>query len=285
MKLAWWLRAGIAIVAMALLVHYVGAASLATTLRTTSWGLLTLYLVAYLAAPLMYGVQLHVALRLSGHGLAARTTLAAATSAWAVGTLTPARAGDLGFVYLLRDAVPQAEAASLVLADKILSLVVLAVLALVGVALVPAPFHAVIVLGALGVLVAALVAFVAFRHRAPSPRVLLWSAAASTVRWLYICLINLVIFKAVGATPGLAAVLAATAVGRIISLVPVSIGGLGTKEPVQLLIYGSVGVAPEAVLAVSVLGFACGLVVAAVAPLCVGAKPVVNTQARTELRQ
>lgn len=279
MKLPWWLRIGIAIVAMALLVQYVGAAALVDVLRGVSWGLLALYLAGYVAVPLMYGFQLHVALRLAGHRLSTRSTLAAACSAWAVGTLTPARAGDLGFAYLLREEVPQAQTAALVLADKVLSLVVLAALALVGMAVVPSPFRTLIVLGSLGVLASAAVAFVALRQRAPAARVLAWSLGANVVRWLYICAINLVIFKAVGATPGLAAVLAATAVGRIISLVPVSIGGMGTKEPVQLLIYGSVGVAAESVLAVSVLGFACGLVVAGVAPLLVGAAPIPRTTA------
>lgn len=259
---------------MALLVQYVGAAALVEVLRDTSWALLGLYLTGYLAVPLMYGLQLHVALRLAGHQLPMRDTLAAASSAWAVGTLTPARAGDLGFAYLLRDRVPQVQSTALVLADKVLSLVILAAFALVGMALVPSPYRSLLVLGALGVLASAVVALVTLRQRAPAARVLAWSLGANALRWFYICAFNLVIFKAVGASPGLAAVLAATAVGRIISLVPVSIGGMGTKEPVQLLIYGSVGVAAQSVLAVSVLGFACGLVVAGVAPLLVGATPI-----------
>jgi uncharacterized protein (TIRG00374 family) len=87
------------------------------------------------------------------------------------------------------------------------------------------------------------------------------------LRWLFICASNLLIFRAVAQHPEFQHVIAATAVGRIISLVPVSIGGVGLKEPAQIMIYRATDVPAEAVLAVSVLGLACGFAIAAVTPL------------------
>src|SRR5690606_35464655 len=50
-------------------------------------------------------------------------------SSWAVGTLTPARAGDLSLVLLLRRYAAEHDVAAVVLADKAISLTVLAVFA------------------------------------------------------------------------------------------------------------------------------------------------------------
>ena len=47
--------------------------------------------------------------------------------------------------------------------------------------------------------------------------------------WLFICGSNVLVFRAVSQSPDFPHVVASTAVGRIISLVPVSIGGVGIK--------------------------------------------------------
>lgn len=289
----WW-RYILAAVALGLLVRYVGPRDLFATLAETRFSLLLLYLAAYALVPFLFGVQVHVALRLGGHRIPLATSVGASVSAWSVGTLTPARAGDLSLTYFLRGTVPEGDAVAVVVSDKLVSLGTLAALAVISTWVVPVPYGNVVALGAAIVLVAAVVALVIVHVRgadAPlrgltgrllgaravgawdrlrgfvaAPRFLAWNIVATTARWLYICGINLIIFRAVSEHPDFAHVTAATAVGRIISLVPVSVGGLGVKEPAQILIYAGAGVPAEAVLAVSVLGMACGLVIAAIAP-------------------
>lgn len=284
---------------MTMLVWYVGPATLADTLRAMRPLPLLAYFVAFLAVPFLYGLQLHGAFRLSGQGLAAGTTVAAAVQSWSIGSLTPARAGDLSLGYFLRGAVPEPQAAAVVVADKLLSLVALAALAIGSALLVDLPYGNAVALGTALVLAAAIAAFVLVRvpgadtplrmlvrrvlgvggiagwerlqaHLA-SPRLVLWTAAMVALRWMYICAINTIIFRAVDHSPGLGVVTAATAVGRLISIVPVSIGGMGIKEPAQIVIYGAAAVPSEAVVAVSVVGMACGFAVAALAPLLVRA--------------
>jgi hypothetical protein len=58
-------------------------------------------------------------------------------------------------------------------------------------------------------------------------------------------------------------------VGRIVSIVPVTVGGVGLKEPVQMVIYADAGVPENVVLAVSLVGMACAFVLAALWPLAV----------------
>jgi glycosyltransferase 2 family protein len=294
----WW-RYGIAIVAAGFLVWYVSPSALAATLRHTHPLWLTLYLGAFLLVPVLYGVQLLGALRLAGHRIPAAPVIAAATQAWGIGTLTPARAGDLSLAYFLGGRIPESDAIAAVSIDKLVSLMTLALLALVSAAGIALPYGDVLLFGAaiaIGgtVVMLAIVcvrgadspvralarrwlganaeaAWERVRALAGSPRVLAWCLAMTTVRWLYICGSNLLVFRAVAEHPDFRHVVAATAVGRIISIVPISIGGVGIKEPAQIVIYRANDVPAEAVLAVSALGFACGLVIAAIAPLLAGA--------------
>lgn len=303
----WW-RYGIAIVAASFLVWYVGPSALAATLRDTHPLWLALYFLAFLLVPLLYGVQLLGALRFAGHRLPADSVIAAATQAWGIGTLTPARAGDLSFAYFLGGQIPESDAIAAVSVDKLVSFATLALLALVSAAGMSLPHGGALIFGATMAMAGTLAsltvvcvrgadtpvravarrwlgatgeaAWERMRALAGSTRVLAWCFAMTTVRWLYICGSNLLIFRAVAEHPDFRHVVAATAVGRIISLVPISIGGVGIKEPAQIVIYRATDVPAEAVLAVSVLGLACGFAIAGIAPLLAG----VLMRARPEAR-
>ena len=294
----WW-RYGIAIIAAGFLVWYVSPSALVATLRHTHPLWLTLYLASFLLVPVLYGVQLLGALRLAGHRLPAASVIVAATQAWGVGTLTPARAGDLSLAYFLGGRIPVSDVIAAVSIDKLLSLATLALFTIISATAITLPQGDVLVLGAtlaMGGTVAMLAtvcvrgadapvrvvarrwlgasaegAWDRMRALAGSPLVLGWCLTMTTARWLYICGSNVLIFRAVTEYPDFRHVVAATAVGRIISLVPVSIGGVGIKEPVQIVIYAATDVPAEAVLAVSALGFVCGLITAAIAPILAGA--------------
>lgn len=292
LRASW--RYGIAVLAAGFLVWYVGPVQLAATLRGTNPVWLLAYIGAFFLVPVLYGVQLYGALSLAGHSVPAPLVVAAAMQSWSVGTFTPIRAGDLSLAYFLRGRVAEGDAIAAVSIDKLISLATLALLALASAAAISLPFVEVLVIGA-AVTLASTVAILAIvlvegshtpvsrvarrwlgvraesawtrmRAYAGSPRVLAWCLVMTSVRWLFICGSNVLVFRAVSQSPDFPHVVAATAVGRIISLVPVSIGGVGIKEPVQILIYGATGVPPEAVLAVSALGLACGFVIAAIAP-------------------
>lgn len=290
----WW-RYGVAVVALALLVWYVSPSALVATLRNTDALWLTLYFLAFLFVPVLFGAQLLGALRFAGHRLPTIPVIAAAMQAWSIGTLTPARAGDLSLAYFLSGRVPESDVIAAVSVDKLISLTTLALLALVSVAGITLPQRNTVVLGAAVAMSGTTALFTVvhvrgadapvraiarrwlgstgetawdrMRKLAASPRVLVWCLVMTTVRWMYICGSNVLIFRAVAQHPDFRHVVAATAVGRIISLVPVSIGGVGIKEPAQIVIYQATKVPAEAVLAVSALGLACGFVIAAVAAL------------------
>lgn len=281
-RLPAWLRWTTAVAAFAALGWYVGPMRLATTVAAAHPLWILLYFAAFLAIPFLYGVQMHRALALGGHRESLRDVMAAAVHSWSIGSLTPARAGDLSLAYFLDGRVPQREVLGVIAADKLLSLAVLATLAALSALTVDVPYASTLATGVGVVLVGAAIAFGALRWpgldtrvRALvlAPRFLAWMGIVNVLRWGYICAINLLVFRAVDARPDLGTVTAATAVGRIIAIVPLSIGGLGLKEPAQILIYRGAGITADAVVAVSVIGMACGFAVAAVAPLLLRRPP------------
>jgi uncharacterized membrane protein YbhN (UPF0104 family) len=280
--------------ALSVLVRYVGAHDLMEALRTTRGGPLLGYLAGIAVGPLLLAGEIWIALRLLGPRVSLRRVVSASVGAWSVGALTPARAGDFSMAYFLRPEVSGADTLSLVLLDKVMSVGALAVLGSISAAWVDVQ-HERFIMGA-AALVLALIIVSGFSVRSsgaglggrlggrflggvPSrtldalqrllrkPSVLIWLSAAAVTRWVYLCAVNLLVFRAVGENPGFGHVVAATSIGRIISLVPVTVGGVGLKEPVQIPIYAEVGVSPKSVVAVSIIGMACVLLTATVYPL------------------
>lgn len=294
LRLARWI---VTLTALAFLVRYVGTADVLAALRAMRPLAVLAYTLAFAFVPFLYSVQVRGGLRRLGHHVGRDAVLRATVQSWSVGTLTPARAGDLSLAFFLGTAVPPLDATAIVVLDKLVSLIVLAVLAIVSVIVVQAPYATAFAIGVSWVLggICALLALVAIPVRdAPSsglarrilgvpgaetwarirailaaPGLLRWSLSMATLRWGYVCAANLLLFWGAGTRPDIGTVVAATAIGRIISLIPVSIGGLGVKEPLQVVIYAGAGVPAETVIAVSVIGMGCGLLAAAVAPLLV----------------
>lgn len=296
LRLARWI---VTLTALALLVRYVGTADVLAALRAMHPLAILAYTLAFAFVPFLYSLQVRGGLLRLGHQVGGDAVMRATVQSWSVGTLTPARAGDLSLAFFLGSAVPKLDATAIVVLDKLVSLIVLALLAIVSVIVVQAPYATAFVIGVSWVFggLCALLAFVAIPVRdAPSSGLarrilgvpgaetwariraivatrglLRWSLTMATLRWGYVCAASLLLFWGAGARPDFGSVVAATAIGRIISLVPVSIGGLGVKEPLQVVIYAGAGVPAETVIAVSVIGMGCGLLAAAIAPLLVRA--------------
>ena len=283
----------VAAVALGLLVRWVGPLQLVETLRRARLVPLLLFIVGFALAAPLYGLQIWVGLRLRGNRIPLGTTVAAAVASWSVGTLTPARAGDLSLVLLLRGRASEADVLAVVVADKLISLSVLALLACTSAYALGLPYRAALLTGSAIAFGAgwALLYLAGTRHAGGllerigerwreravlawgamksllRPRAILTLGAISLARWVYICEVNLLIFMAFGQRPGFVHLVAGTSVGRILSLLPITVGGVGVKEPVQMVIYGQSGVPPEVVVAVSLVGMACAFLIAALWPL------------------
>jgi len=281
----WW-RYFVSVIAISLIIVYVGPSSLLSVLRRADVVLLIAFFFGLLPIPLLFGLELHIGMRIVGWNLQMRTSLPAAVNAWSIGALTPGRAGDLTFAHFLGERLRRAEVAAVVLADKIVSLFVLVVLGALSACWIDVPFAQLLYVGAGFTVVASLGLIVGFGTRRGTgiaaslpvatvsalaallgrPSFLLWTCMAVGFRWVYIAALNVMLFQAVSARVGFLYVLTATAVGRVISLVPVSISGVGLTEPAQIAIYSTTGIEASQVVAVSVIGTALLLMFAAVCP-------------------
>lgn len=292
---SYW-RYGFAILALGLLVMFVGASEIVDTLSGANLLLVGLYAAGLALTSLLYATQVWRAFHFAGYPCGWRHTTRAAVNSWSVGLITPARAGDLTLPYFMGDAVPGGIAVAVVATEKLMSLAWLATAGLVVSTGLAADSSALPVVAA-AVLAAVLVLLATARSDILSRALTRWgtpsfrrlaadtldavagllrqvryvgfTVGAVTVRWMVVFMLNLLLFHAVGYEPGLVYVVAATSIGRLLALVPVSVSGVGVKEPIQIVIYGLADIPGEAVVAVSVLGIAATYLVAAILPLVV----------------
>jgi uncharacterized protein (TIRG00374 family) len=295
-----WGRYVVSATALIFLVHYVGPDRLAAAFGRARPGWLLVFLGLYALAPALFGVEVWGILRLIGLPVRPKDALIASANAWSVGVLTPARTGDLSLAYFLRGPATTGDLVAVVILDKLLSVCVLA-LGTVGsahaIGLPRAASVAGITLVVAGLLLVVVTtrasAIPSWAHRlvrrvsgtlpgeayrslarlATHPGVLIWSSVFVVARWVYLCGAVWVAFRALGAVPGPPYVIAGTMVGRLIALLPVSVGGAGLQEPVQITIYALQGIPKEIVVGASVLGLAAGFLVAAVVPLVFPVRP------------
>lgn len=286
--------------ALTFLVRYVGPGALAAAFGRAELGLLLGFFVLYALTPALFGVEVWGMLRLTGCQLRSGDVLIASANAWSVGVLTPARTGDLSLACFLRGHATTGDLLAIVILDKLLSVCVLALGTLgsayaIGLPRAALVAGATLVAGGLAlVIVITRVAAVpswarrfvrrlsgslpteAYRslaRLARHPGVLAWSSAFVVARWVYVCGAIWVAFCALGASPGLSYVVAGTMAGRLIAAMPLSVGGAGLQEPVQITIYALQGIAKEVVVAVSVLALGCLFLVAALLPLAFPVQP------------
>jgi uncharacterized protein (TIRG00374 family) len=292
----YW-RLIVAVAALTILVMYVGHGEFVRVLLRTRPTWLLLYLVGLGALPLLYGCQIWVSLRLLGHDLPVSSALSGSVNAWAVGQITPARAGDLSLAHFLGAKAPAPVVVSLVVVDKALSLALLAFIAAVaGVTLEFSLATSVIIASAilLGVLGIGSVLFLAIlriprawrllpqfarRFSEQARQALLavtarwsliaWNLVAILLKWTVVFTLIWVLFRSLDYYPHVRFVTAASAIGRLLALVPVTVGGIGLKEPIQIVIYQLDGIPDEAVVAVSTLGASLGFLMTAFLPLLI----------------
>jgi uncharacterized protein (TIRG00374 family) len=286
-----------AVGALAVLIVAVGPSEMGSVLADADPVLVGLYVAGLALTSLLYATQVWVVFCYADQAVGWWETTRAAVTSWSVGLITPGRAGDLTLPFFLGDAVPRGTAVAVVATEKLMSLAWLATVALVVTAGLAVETTAVTL--AAGAVLASIIAVLAVGRTSLVSRLLLrfgparlrrfaaetagamagllrqtrflgFTLAAISARWVVVFGLIFLLFSAVGYHPPLAHIVAATAIGRLLALVPISVGGLGLKEPVQIVIYALADIPAEAVVAVSVLGMASNYVVAALLPVLVG---------------
>lgn len=280
---AGWLRLALGLGILALLVAYLGPATLAQHLATADPAWLALAVLVLVVATLIGAVNLYLLLPATG-----RPPLPGFVGlfwiAWAVGLVVPGQVGDMGTIAvgLRRRGYAWHTAIGRNLLDKGLSLAVLAALATWGLWRWFGPAKALAALGALGAggflaalgalwLVGTLSERLALRARQALdlgvaaladarvtarlyPGLVALNAALTVVKFALVTAAYGCVMGSIGVRGvAVADLLSVVAASSLIAYIPVTANGVGTAEAVGIALFGALGVPAAAVLSAYIL--------------------------------
>ncbi len=225
-----------------------------------------------LSFPLMSALRWHLILRAMGHDVGVPRCLLIIVGIWPLSAISPSKAGDFLKAFSLRAGIKSIVVAGSVVTERALDVLALAGLALVG----GFAFenHVIVLVGATVVLVSSAILIVAaadvrlpvaeklghsLRDLMSSMRALAGyrSTLAAVVgltfaNWFASILQTALLFHGVGADVPLGFVVTALPVAIFAGLVPVTFGGMGTRDAAMVALFGAYAANSE-ILAVSLL--------------------------------
>lgn len=196
---------------------------------------------------------------------------------WPLALITPSRAGDLARAFMLRDVCPPLEGSGAVLVERMIDVQSLCLLAILGSAYVGFWQGA---LAAGGILVAEwiVVFFIlsgryrtlpVLRRKAEKlgrlvrvfddlrekPIVFVWVNAFSLLAWLMNIFIVVALLKGFGSETSVLATLATWPLALFVGLLPLTVGGMGTRDAAFVALLHSFGPVNEAAVFAATIGY------------------------------
>ena len=202
------------------------------------------------------------------------------TLTWAAGTFVPGRIGEFGLVYFLKDhGILFGEGTAITVLDRLVTLLTLGIFSVAGLFVFLAPTQAisyfltlVIILGMIFFIVfskigrkiiARLLGGFAINFRGFSRtllslitkrwKIVLLNFILTFIKWILMTLLVYVLLLSFGVKANFFFVFLANVTTMIISLVPITINGIGLKESAAVLLYSKIGIDPGITLSVYLL--------------------------------
>lgn len=222
--------------------------------------------------PVISAIRWHIILKTVGYNISVGRCLLIIIGIWPISSISPSKAGDLlKSVSLRKEAKPFVVAGS-VLTERLLDLIILALFALTG-GLVFANIEIIIVSGAVILAVVAVILVSLSKLKFPfsekirakvqeilhslknlfkDPKVFIYIILLSIANWYASIFQTWLLFKGVGAGVPLGFVTAGLPVALFVGLLPITFGGMGTRDSSMLFLFAAFA-APSEILAVSIL--------------------------------
>ena len=282
LKLSGWgqrnsLLCGLLLVALTLLVFYLlfrridlsQVIALLVVIPASTWLVATLLTLSF---PVMSAVRWHLILHTMGFNVSTTRCLLIIVGLWPLSSVSPSKAGDLLKVVSLRREIGPMVVAGSVLTERALDLLMLAVFALIG-GLFFSDLRIVTVAAIVisGVSAAAMVARLdiemplgqklqsklkellhSIRVLGTQPITLVAILVLTAANWLASIVQTKLLFDGVGASVPLVFTAAALPVGIFVGLLPITFGGMGTRDSAMVVLFAGFATAPQA-LAVGLL--------------------------------
>ncbi len=287
-------------VSSALLVFIIWKIGLATILNAFASLSHVHIIIAFISIALniiLGAVNIELLLSALGHHVPFTQLLRYYLTAWSAGMFVPGKIGEFSIiVYLKKHGVSVSEGLVISLADKGITFVVLLVLSLAGVYTFISPTAFYLLLSALALLAIATVFFLltdmgrdlikthllrktatVFKGFATALRAILSkrsmltaNAAVTLAKWMVTAVAFHLIITSLGEHISMLWVASIFATTIIISLIPISISGLGVKEGAAYVLFSAAGINAELALAVyfvfTLLGYSIAIAAIALAP-------------------
>ncbi len=262
----------VSIVLIYFLIRNIGLEKIWSALKSTNLWILSLVLPIKLFSLLLNGVNITLFLQAIGKKIKFWKVVIWSNLAWSIGLFFPGRVGEFSIIYFLKsEKVEFGESTAVALLDKMTTFFVLSVLSIIGVFYYFNPTSALWLAVILVVVMGANVAIFlnarlrglvkeyllkkyarlfkgfndSFRRILRNKKMVLGNTLVTAIKWFFSFSAFSVIFLSLRAEVKVTDVMLISSLATIISLIPISLGGIGLREYTAVYLFNGLGISPE----------------------------------------
>ena len=267
-----FLKILVSIIIIYFLIRNIGLEKIWLALRSTNLFILSLVLPIKLFSLLLNGVNITIFLQAIDRKINFLKVVVWSNLAWSIGLFFPGRVGEFSIIYFLKsEGVEFGESAAVALLDKMTTFFVLSALSIIGVfyyfnftsALWLAGILLVVMIGSIAVFLNARLRRLvkeyllrkyarlfrgfndSFRRILGNRKMILGNTLITAVKWFFSFSAFSVIFLSLGAAVKVTDVMLISSLATIISLIPISLGGIGLREYTAVYLFNGLGISSE----------------------------------------
>jgi len=266
------LKVLVSLVIIYVLIRNIGLEKIWLALKSTNLWILLLVLPIKLFSLLLNGVNITLFLRAIDKKIRFWRIVVWSNLAWSIGLFFPGRVGEFSIIYFLKsEGVEFGESTAVALLDKMTTFFVLSVLSIIGVfyyfnftsALWLAGILLIMMIGSVTIVLNARLRGLvkeyllrkyarlfkgfndSFRRILGNRKMMLGNTLVTAVKWFFSFSSFSVIFLSLGAAVKVTDVMMISSLATIISLIPISMGGIGLREYTAVYLFNGLGISPE----------------------------------------
>lgn len=247
------------------LIKKVSISALVRVFSNANWLYVAAGILITASFPAVMAERWRIIIKTMGYDVSFKKCFSVIMGVWPLNTFTPSKAGDIAKAYFIRDKVPASKVIGSVLTERLLDLLMLALFCLIGLVMLKDYRYILIpVLIFLGVL--AMFILVRLRINLPirdswkeklenillSMKVftkewknLLFILFWTFMNWFTSALQTLLFFLALGADVNLATVFAYMPLAIFVGLIPLTLGGMGTRDSAFIFLFSKFATASQ----------------------------------------
>lgn len=259
--------------------YFVGLDKIYATLISINLFYIPLFFSLLLISFLISALNIRIVLRSLGYDIKYTQILKYFSLAWSLGNFTPSKLGDFSLGYFLKkENVPAGCTTAILVMDRLINLIILAALSIIAINIFFKNFNIFILIISLTITFLFFIFFIfsdkgrylikrfilrkysrefegfskCISHYLKEYKLIILGFFVVTSRIIVVNLLVYLVFAGYGVHVSFFLAVVVSALTTIISLMPVTINGLGTSEALTLFFYGSLGISNFVIASVSI---------------------------------